>query len=198
MLALRSAYVTIKTMDLGLRSQKQNGFTIIELLIVIVVIAILAAISIVAFTGIQARAENAKTIQATAAWVKALQLYKTDHGNYPTYHSCLGEIDTYSGSHSGRCWGAADNPLWYVNANFLGQMSEHLQTYPVPSQRNVNEGGGAEQFRGAMYYRHSVGDERVYVHLLNESTCPTISGLGSSFGGANRTSGRSCYYKLPQ
>lgn len=35
---------------------KSSGFTIVELLIVIVVIAILATISVVAYTGIQSRA----------------------------------------------------------------------------------------------------------------------------------------------
>ena len=39
-------------------NQKQTGFTIIELLIVIVVIAILATISIVAYSGIQTRASD--------------------------------------------------------------------------------------------------------------------------------------------
>ena len=37
----------------------QAGFTIVELLIVIVIIAILAAISIVAYSGIQTRARAA-------------------------------------------------------------------------------------------------------------------------------------------
>lgn len=39
---------------------KQKGFTIVELLIVIVVIAVLAAITIVAYNGIQQRAQLAK------------------------------------------------------------------------------------------------------------------------------------------
>lgn len=41
-------------------NRKQNGFTIVELLIVIVVIGILAAIVIVAFNGVQTRAQNAQ------------------------------------------------------------------------------------------------------------------------------------------
>ncbi|MDT4867500.1 type II secretion system protein G [compost metagenome] len=38
--------------------QKQSGFTIVELLIVIVVIGILAAITVVAYNGIQQRARD--------------------------------------------------------------------------------------------------------------------------------------------
>ena len=52
---------------------KQKGFTIVELLIVIVVIAILAAITIVAFNGIQQRAKNS-AIQADLSYVQAHRL----------------------------------------------------------------------------------------------------------------------------
>lgn len=45
-------------MNLGMGTQKQKGFTIVELLIVVVVIAILAAITIVAYNGIQNRAKE--------------------------------------------------------------------------------------------------------------------------------------------
>lgn len=40
--------------------KNKNGFTIVELLIVIVVIGILAAITIVAYNGIQNRAQDTK------------------------------------------------------------------------------------------------------------------------------------------
>ena len=43
---------------------KQKAFTIIELLIVIVVIAILASITVVAYTNIQTKAYNTSTIQS--------------------------------------------------------------------------------------------------------------------------------------
>jgi len=47
-------------------AQKQKGFTIVELLIVVVVIAILAAITIVSYNGIQNRAK-ASTVQENAS-----------------------------------------------------------------------------------------------------------------------------------
>lgn len=63
---------------------KQQGFTIVELLIVIVVIAILAALSYVGYTSITARANNS-TAAATAKAVKdAAQVYQGANGSFPT------------------------------------------------------------------------------------------------------------------
>ncbi len=61
-----------------------SGFTIVELLIVIVVIAILTAVTIVAYNGIQARARDSQRKTAVATIQKALELYHTDNGGYPT------------------------------------------------------------------------------------------------------------------
>jgi len=64
------------------RNTSGPGFTIVELLIVIVVIAILAAISIVAYTGFQPRARDSIRKQDLATLAKATQLYFVDKGDY--------------------------------------------------------------------------------------------------------------------
>jgi prepilin-type N-terminal cleavage/methylation domain-containing protein len=61
------------------RQPSTRGFTIVELLIVIVVIAILAAISIVAYNGVQARANDSKMRAGVNQFEKALKLWVLDH-----------------------------------------------------------------------------------------------------------------------
>lgn len=63
--------------------QYKKGFTIVELLIVIVVISILATISIVAYNGVQERARDSQRRGDVQAIVKALELYYIDNGRYP-------------------------------------------------------------------------------------------------------------------
>jgi type II secretion system protein G len=65
-------------------AQKQKGFTIVELLIVIVVIGILAAITIVAYNGVQSRARDTLRIDGIGKIRDALELYRVDNGVYPT------------------------------------------------------------------------------------------------------------------
>jgi len=69
---------------------KHSGFTIVELLIVIVVIAILAAITIVAYNGIQQRSRDAKRQSDINTMHKQLEIYYTDKGYYPVTESLLG------------------------------------------------------------------------------------------------------------
>lgn len=67
----------------------RNGFTIVELLIVIVVIAILAAITIVAFNGIQNRANDSAVQGDLKNIAKLFEVYKVDNGRYPAGTSQL-------------------------------------------------------------------------------------------------------------
>jgi len=65
------------------RFSTQRGFTIVELLIVIVVIGILAAIVIVAFNGVQQRAGNSSRLSELKAWEKHYKTYAAQEGKYP-------------------------------------------------------------------------------------------------------------------
>ena len=75
---------------------RQRGFTIVELLIVIVVIGILAAVSVVAYNGIQAKARAAK------ANSDLLMLSKAIHAARVNQDRTLPQI---TGNNCSRCSG---------------------------------------------------------------------------------------------
>ena len=72
----------------------ERGFTIVELLIVIVVIAILAAIVIVAYNGIQQRAHTATARSNAEGVQKVVEAYAADDsagsGKYPSLSDLTG------------------------------------------------------------------------------------------------------------
>lgn len=63
---------------------KAKGFTIVELLVVIVVIGILASITIVAYNGVTNRAKAAKAQAAASVVRKNAEAFNGLVGNYPT------------------------------------------------------------------------------------------------------------------
>jgi type II secretion system protein G len=66
-------------------SKKNNrGFTIVELLIVIVVIGILAALVIVTYNGIQQKARDTERKTDINAVASHLEAYNAQNGRYPT------------------------------------------------------------------------------------------------------------------
>jgi len=76
---------------------KSKGFTIVELLIVIVVIAILAAITIVAYNGIQQRAHTTSSKTAAENLAKKIEAYNAINNAYPTYATAANIVGTSAG-----------------------------------------------------------------------------------------------------
>lgn len=70
----------------GMAKRKRSipkGFTIVELLIVIVVIGILAAIAIVSYNGAQKTARNAQRLEDVNRVADLIDMYYTKNGSYP-------------------------------------------------------------------------------------------------------------------
>ena len=68
----------------NIKDKKQNrGFTIVELLVVIVVIGILAAITIVSYTGITSRANTTKALSNAQSAQSVAEIYFAENSVYP-------------------------------------------------------------------------------------------------------------------
>lgn len=141
---------------LNMKKRQTNGFTIVELLIVIVVIAILAAISVVAYNGIQTRARNAQTGAAGNAYLKGFALYLAANNSYPavsTYH-CLGQTSCRGGTWSNSS--SLDTALRTVMGNSL----------PAPSSTSVNDNSNGSVAMGYVPQSANVTLDGVARHWL--------------------------------
>jgi len=87
-------------MGISLAKRKEYGFTIVELLIVVVVIGVLAAIVVVAYNGITQSARNASVQSAVKQTANLFNAYLAKNGSYPTVaqYTCLSGYNS-----SGQC-----------------------------------------------------------------------------------------------
>ena len=138
-----------------------SGFTIVELLIVIVVIGILAAITIVAFNGVQVRARDTERTTDIKQLHKALEMFYIEKGYYPavsdvrdaTFRADVLNIPESAvkppGSNStiSYCWAANVNSYCYVgradpanpSASFdCGTAGEHCVGYTISYRLEAN------------------------------------------------------------
>ena len=163
--------------------QKQRvltGFTIVELLIVIVVIGILAAISVVAYNGITQSAKNAQTQQAAAQWLKALQLYRAEKGSWPGFNTCLGQGYKYGISGNDTSGGAqcrldAGQTNGFVSlSSFDSAMAAYLSGQPTPAMVTGIWASGTWK-RGLSYLLGSGNVRRIdAIYAGNVDPCPSI------------------------
>jgi general secretion pathway protein G len=75
--------VEMKAHNMTMKRRKQQGFTLIELMVVVVILAILAAIAVPKLMDRPDEARLVKAKQDIGAISSALQLYKLDNYRYP-------------------------------------------------------------------------------------------------------------------
>ena len=199
-----------------LTTKKSPGFTIVELLIVIIVIAILATLIITAYNGVQAKARNTQRIAAAKDWQKIITEYVVDYGEYPTNIMgaaatyCLGDgyptdWDTNS---NGDCY--ATTAVKHGNSTWDAQLKLISPNLPEFNKTPVQYGDGTLRL-GIEIRTDSSGVDGVpnypmlvyYLEGANQDCGlqPIIDSSRSSTSGAINTSGTSsmtsCLVKLP-
>lgn len=150
--------------------RRRKGFTIVELLIVIVVIGILAAITIVAFNGVQARAATAKRQSDVATYVKAITIARNNTGknlgaitgSYWSAGGCeassgnLGNIEPKNLPKSHICWTSYYDNLAKIGAaagiNLDGLKSGDSRGNPYVLDENEGETASCGQSDAVAYY----------------------------------------------
>lgn len=143
-------------------AQPQKGFTIVELLIVIVVIGILAAITIVAFNGIQNRAKTSAVTSSLSNASRQLDLANVENGAYPATTTNIQKSNdinyqySYTASSNSYCLTATKDDISYKIQNGrspvqggcaghgVGGTSAITNLYTNPSfETNINTWGTA-------------------------------------------------------
>lgn len=163
----------------------QIGFTIVELLIVIVVIGILAAITIVAYNGIQQRARNSQVVTGVSTYYRAMLQYATLNGSYPTTTGCLG-----AGYPSNQCW-QGDSGTYYTDATLDAAMATVITSKPTLATSLFSIGITNNVRAGALY---DSSTKRLVYYLQGPGQSCGISSAGSYTEGGVVTQ---CAVNLP-
>lgn len=172
--------------------QQNLGFTIVELLIVIVIIGILAAITVVAYNGIQDRARMSKMNADLTELSKAIQLARISTSNVlkditnSTYSAsnCVSKAagtDLAALPKTDACWVSYLNALNKISAASGTNVSQLVDPWGRPYfiDENEGEGGsGCNRDSLAVYAQPSSGsakypDVGISVPLSGFSGCAT-------------------------
>jgi len=120
--------------------QKQTGFTLVELLIVIVVIAILAAITVVAYGNISSRARDSAIASNIEQLDHAIEAYNATNGHYPitTATAISTTMSAGAGQSAAAAFTDANCPIGTKQSDWIPDLT---MTLPQSTSANTGVGG---------------------------------------------------------
>jgi type II secretion system protein G len=122
--------------------QDSTGFTIVELLIVIVVIGILAAIVIVSYNGITNSARETTIQNDLTNAKKKIMLYKVENTTYPTDAT---QLNSAVVSASKSAYDTVGNNLYYCYNRVTDEFAFGARTISNTSAYVINSLGGLQK-----------------------------------------------------
>lgn len=166
--------------DRTMQFSRQQGFTIVELLIVIVIIGILAAITINVFKGMQERTESTRVISQAKSFIKALNMMYNETGAVPipvpqgssAYNgSCIAPASAVTGNNCSSSQG------WYSNTSWDPAFNQNLLDYS--GVKNYTLGKWCSIPTGSMWYHANYwGDNRaVFQYCVGPNTNCGLPGV---------------------
>lgn len=75
-----------------MKSARNEGFTIVELLVVIIIISVLATIAVFGYNGAQERATQAAFLKSMETYEQMLRSYRAQNGHYPPTQTYTGNV----------------------------------------------------------------------------------------------------------
>ncbi|MBL8159358.1 prepilin-type N-terminal cleavage/methylation domain-containing protein [Candidatus Saccharibacteria bacterium] len=132
-----------------------KGFTIVELLVVIVVIGILAVIAVSSYTGAQLRAKNQQNLSTAGAYYKALITYATDYNAYPPdldWWPCMGAYkNDVNNDGLGDCIWQGTTAEHSYSPNFHNALRRYIDITAGPSDLTTTDWQG-RTLSGIQYF----------------------------------------------
>jgi prepilin-type N-terminal cleavage/methylation domain-containing protein len=179
-------------------SSPRFAFTLIELLIVVAIIAILAAIAVPNFLEAQTRAKVSRVVSDMRSYNTGVEMYRIDHNKTPPTYRLAGQTRTWMSHY-------LTTPIAYINTAFLdvfNMIEKNPEDWVIigwgPDYYLLNEplfgkvfadyseyADGSSLRRKNFFYIFSIGPDQKY-----DINTPVFGSLISTYDASNGTISR--------